>query len=463
MKILHVSTSDIRGGGACIAAYRLHSALHEAEIDSRMLVRTKASTDPFVLEVGADEVSFADVTDSSGMASEIRPPKVQCRWAIWGNRLAVRGRGWLGAKLLQALGMKGCSLNILPTGLQKVLNASDADIIHFHWPHGEMISIREIAKINKPLVWTLHDCWPFLGAEHHSSADYWMFNHESHEKENIDGINGFNVQRAKRFNPVSDVVNQYIFRLKQRAWKRLNVSFIAPSNWMAEQLRQSKLFTGASVTVIPNGLDLHVFQPLDRVECRDKFRLPQDKKLLLFGANNPLDPNKGCDLLEQALLAMTGRYGVELVVFGAAGSRNIAGLKTHWMGVISSEKEMAALYNTADGICVPSRKESFGQTASEALACGTPVLAFRTSGLMDIVDHKKNGYLAESFNIKSFSQGLKWILDADVGAESANRRSACRAKAEAKFSSYLASRKYASVYESIRVCARRDNFSKGDK
>ena len=71
---------------------------------------------------------------------------------------------------------------------------------------------------------------------------------------------------------------------------------------------------------------------------------------------------------------------------------------------------MVEVYNAADLICVPSRRESFGQTASESLACGTPVVAFRTTGLIDIVDHKQNGYLAQPFSPKDFTKGILWIL-----------------------------------------------------
>jgi len=256
---------------------------------------------------------------------------------------------------------------------------------------------------------------------------------------------------------ISRVVNNYIFRLKKRSWKQLRVSFVAPSTWMAEWARRSKLFADAPVEVILNGLDLEVFQPLEQLKCRQRFGLPQDKKLILFGAHNPMDPNKGLDLLEKALLAMPkdGRDGVELVVFGANGSQDVAGLRTHWMGVISSEEEMVELYNAGDVICVPSRRESFGQIASEAMACGVPVVAFRTSGLIDIVDHKENGYLAEPFDPESFAQGLQWIFrhSTEGGAQESGVEALsinARLKAEAEFSLDLVSRKIISVYEGVK-------------
>ena len=304
-----------------------------------------------------------------------------------------------------------------------------------------MISIKEIAKIKKPLVWTLHDCWPFLGAEHHfaerngaGGVAYWSRGVSEGRKPEDGGqrteVGGQRSAcgehrraevRGQREEPkvsslqpkVSSAVNRYILKKKQKAWRNLKVSFVAPSNWMAGQVRQSKLFINASISVIPNGLDANVFRPLDKMECRQQMNLPQEKILILFGAYNPLDPNKGSDLLEKALLALpkSVRNGLELVVFGANGSRNIAGLKTHWAGVVSSEGEMATLYNCTNVVCVPSRKESYGLVAAEGIACGVPVIGFRTSGLIDIIAHKENGWLANPFDVEDFAKGIRWAME----------------------------------------------------
>ncbi len=513
MKILHVTNYGI--GGAGIAAYRLHTALRKDGIDSRMLVRTKGLADPFVSEVSdqKSEVRGRKTADKNRFQRFERLQRARRAF----QRLPVRARGWLGTKLTKALGMEGCSLNIFPTGLHKILNASDADVIHLHWINNEMISIKEIAKITKPIVWTLHDCWPLLGAEHHSGAEeYFRRNLKledgnlseedvSHKKEifsqplpleEVRGsqrgcqkseISGRSSARNKRgcckqppcdagldleqkdprvseltdglpahnrfhlffrvplrsfavknpfrltclfsltnkesgckndigaspFNAVARAVNTHIFRLKQRAWKQLPVSFIAPSTWMAEQVQQSKLFADAPVAVIPNCLDLDVFRPLEKEEYRRKWNLPLDKKLILFGAYNPMDPNKGLDLLEEALwkLSEDVRRGLGVVMFGCDGEFDVGGLPTSWLGKVSNAWKMAEIYNAADGTCVPSRLESFGQTASESLACGIPVVAFCTSGLKDVVDHKKNGYLAEPFDAKDLAVGVEFVVN----------------------------------------------------
>jgi len=476
MKILHVTNYD-NLGGAGIAAYRLHTALRKAGVDSRMLVRTKGSEDPFVTEVGTGEVRFADFTGQGdqpvrhslgdGGRSEISSPKAHSLWSkALSSSLAVRGRGWLGTQVTRLLGMNACSLNILPTGLHKVLNASDAEIIHLHWINNEMISIKEIAKIKKPIIWTLHDCWPLLGAEHHSDAnEYFRSNvesgtldvectsHISHSTFHIPDPTS-HISRPTT-HAVFRAVNKYIFRMKQRAWKRLPVSFIAPSNWMAEQVRQSKLFADAPVKVIPNCLDLEVFQPLEPSECRQRFGLPQDKQLILFGAFDPMDPNKGMDLMEQALLAMTEdvRAGMGVVVFGCKGNRKIAGLETHWMGAVSSEETMTELYNTADVVCVPSRKETLPTVIAEALACGVPCVGFNIGGLPDMIGHKVNGWLAEPYDTEELAKGITWILTEDkcpaTGCYALSQMA--RAKAEGMFSSDAIAHRCVHLYEMKEV------------
>ena len=410
MKILHVTNYD-RLGGAGIAAFRLHQALRNAGVDSRMLVRKKMSDDPYVEDVG--EFGRKDVLEYG------RKGVGECRGARFERmqrvhrtiqRLAVRGRGWLGTKITRMLGMEGCSLNIFPTGLHKVLNASDADVIHLHWINNEMISIKEIAKITKPLVWTLHDCWPFLGAEHHSDAGYWR-----KESDGVMGCGGEGVSEPEAYglkSKVSLAVNHWIFKKKQKAWADLNVHFVAPSNWMAGQIRQSKLFADAPVKVIPNVLDSNVFKLMDKTECRKMFHLPQDKKLILFGAYNPLDPNKGCELLEKALQTMpeADRVGVELIVFGSDGEKNIADLTTHWLGEILEEDKMARLYSATDVFVCPSRKENLPNTVLEARTCVVPCVSFRQGGLPDLIIHKQCGWMAQSYSVKELCEGICWAI-----------------------------------------------------
>jgi len=455
VKILHISNYDTLGG-AGIAAYRLHVALRKAGVDSWMLVRRKGSNDPTVEEVGSFDPGEGCLLPMAGSKKKKpQQPIIQqlnnCR-----IRFMVRARGWLGAKMTRLLSMEGCSLNIFPTGLHKVLNASDVDVIHLHWINNEMISIKEIAKINKPLVWTLHDCWPFLGAEHHSFANYWRRSENRDQKiENSEQPIATDNQQPATSTALYDMVNQWIFQKKRRLWNRLNVSFIAPSHWMAKQVRQSRLFRAAPVTVISNCLDLDVFKPMDRAECRQRSGLPKDKKLILFGAYNPRDSNKGSDLLEWALAEFPEGIwkNTELAVFGAEGEKDVAGLTTHWLGIISSEKKLAELYNTADIFVCPSRKETLPTTIAEALACGVPCVGFNIGGIPDMIVHQQNGWLAEPYDPKDFCDGIEWVMGGKTALEQEERSQNARTKGKCMFAEKAVVQRHVVLYETrLRLC-----------
>ncbi|MEX1014110.1 MAG: glycosyl transferase, partial [Candidatus Paceibacterota bacterium] len=145
MKILSISHSDY-SGGASRAAYRIHEALRERNVDSLMQVTISRKMDHSVL--GA-----------------------KSRWhSLYG--LIRKELTHTGTDLLFD-SKYNCSPAILPSGWHSFLNKSDADIIHLHWVNNEMISIADLGKIQKPIVWTLHDMWPFCGAEHYTTSNRW--------------------------------------------------------------------------------------------------------------------------------------------------------------------------------------------------------------------------------------------------------------------------------------------------
>lgn len=107
--------------------------------------------------------------------------------------------------------------------------------------------------------------------------------------------------------------------------------------------------------------------------------------------------------------------------------------------------ELACLYSAADVVCVPSRQETFGQTASEPQACGVPVVAFDTTGLKDVVEHKVTGYLAMPFDVADFARGIEWVLNSDAELLSKNAREL----AQARFADDMVARKAVEIYKGI--------------
>jgi glycosyltransferase involved in cell wall biosynthesis len=196
--------------------------------------------------------------------------------------------------------------------------------------------------------------------------------------------------------------------------------FVAPSRWMADSLCSSALFRGSSVQVIPNCLDTTAFFPIDKIYAREKLNLPKKKKIILFGSSSPEgSPLKGHQLLEQAFAGFAHNFAehwplseYELVVFGLNKSliRPLSGIQVRHMGWVDDDRLLTLLYSAADVMVNPSRIESFGQTASESMACGTPVVCFKTSGLSDVLDHRENGFLAAPFEPADLARGIDWVL-----------------------------------------------------
>ena len=288
------------------------------------------------------------------------------------------------------------SLNLFSSKIVRILNQSNADIIHLHWLNAEMLSIKQIAKIKKPMVWTFHDMWPLCGSEHYVSDSFFDQNYAV----NASG-------KPKKFR------NKFTFNMKKKAWRSLQLEIVCPGNWLADCVRKSQLFHTKQPTVIYNCLNLDVFFPRrNRDEIRNSLGLPLKKKIILFGAFNPEHERKGGDLLLAALDLLKNKNDMVVAIFGTKEKiYEQFGLSFYELGSFSADEELAELYSAADIMCVPSRQESFGQTASEPLACGIPVVAFNSTGLRDVVDHQENGYLASPFSVEDYTIGIEWCLD----------------------------------------------------
>lgn len=416
MKVLHVNQSDIFGGAAR-AAYRIHSGLQKLDVESQMLVIDKRSEDESVL--------------------------------TYPLRFNKRKRK-LAAKITRLQGSVNPtlhSINIFPSAIHNVINSSNADIVHLHWINSEMISIAEVAKIKKPMVWTLHDMWAFCGAEHYDDLDspgrymeeYFASNKRKTHQGRID-------------------IDRWTWRRKKKHWQPNMFHFVAPSRWLADCLHNSALFRGRDARVIPNGLDIEKFFPVEKKNARQKLQLPENKKIILFGSSSPKgNPLKGHQLFEDAVKKYVRQMypgndyqqDCELVIFGLKKTAYEfqLGMPVRYMGWIEDDAKLALLYAAADIMVNPSKIESFGQTASEAMACGTPVVCFKTSGLSDIVDHKKNGFLAEPFDTEQLALGIGWVIE-----DEERRRvlgAAARRKVEVCFESTRVVRQYRSFYDDV--------------
>jgi len=408
LKVFLINRSDLQGGAAR-AAYRLHKSLLSLHVDSKFLVQEKSSDEWRVLTPGAINKLFTKIKNS--LISKIIV------------RLFADTRALI-------------SINLFNSNYLQFINSLNADVIHLHWIHGEMLSISDISKIQKPLVWTLHDMWAFSGAMHYSEDNSWMDGY----KKNTTG------QSFKLF-----WLNKLVWNRKRQNWKR-PIHIIAPSQWMANCAHRSNLMNNWPIHVIPNGIDTSVWSPMSKLNARTILGLPENVKLLLFGAvGGAQDPRKGFDLLSAALDELgKSNLAIELIVFGQSEPKNPInfGFPIHFMGSFHDDLSLRILYCASDVLIIPSRQDNLPNTGLEAMACGTPVVAFKTGGMADIVTHKATGYLAEPFSTDDLAHGISWVLS-EVPSERLQRNS--RSTAVRRFSYPVIAKQHIKVYEAAKA------------
>lgn len=375
MRIVHVSPTDIEGGAAK-GAYKLHRALLAAGADSLMLVQRKYSDDPSVLTHGrVHGVIYEGLRDR---LDRLPLRLYDWRWQSWWTV------GWL------------------PFDVSRAIDRLKPDIVQFHWAGRGAAPIKTLARLHDyPIIWTLRDMWPLTGGCHYSAGC---------EKY----LTGCGACPQLGSNRSSDI-SRWQWRRKHRAWSGVNVVYVALSNWMAECARRSPLTFGNEISVIPNGVDIERYAPVDKAFARTVWHLPINQRVILFGAlNSTTDPRKGFAYLREALRVLAARGWADravVVVFGANSGNQQLGLSVRYIGHLHDDVSLALLYASADVMVVPSVEENFGKTAVEAMACGVPITAFANTGQLDIVDHKINGYLAENLSVADLAQGIAWCLE----------------------------------------------------
>lgn len=373
MKITLLSYED-GGGGAGKSALKLHQALQKHGLSSKLRVARKR-------------------TDLKGVVGH----------TLIRQKISRGVNEYLSKRLLNTskTAEKGLrSFTPIPNWIDYEVNNSDADIVQLNWISG-LLTIGEIARLQKPLVWRLSDMWAFSGVAHYDGDSVdprWRAGYPP------DGLP----------NTLLDVnIDRWIWQRKKRIWKK-PIHIITPSVWLANCVKESALMGEWPVTVIPTAIDTNTFRPCPKNLARDLFGLPQDKKIILFGAlGGGSDPRKGRDFLESSLIAVSKNIpDVIGVIFGQSEPDNPPnlGLPLHWLGHLNDEISLALLYSLADLIVIPSRQDNLPQTGIEAQCCGCPVVTFDASGLPDLIEHKITGYLAKAFEVEDMVNGIDWIL-----------------------------------------------------
>jgi glycosyltransferase involved in cell wall biosynthesis len=400
--ILHISTARPQSGAGG-AALSTHLSLRKRGIDSKMLFLAGVSDEARGL------YSFADTPYRKGRRLVVttldRLPLVQYRKR----------------KQLFSPGLFGQNLRDHPL-------VRTADLIHLNWVNFGFVDVENLKQLEKPIVWTMHDMWPFTGGCHYSM-----------------GCERYTSRCGSCPVLGSNAENDLSSRCQDRKLRANDgtaVSWVGVSSWIAEQARSSTLLRDRTVEVIHSGIDTDVFRPHDRASARRELDLPAGSELILLGAHDLRSSFKGLQYSLDALKAVDSRYTV--VTFGHASiDPSTIGQRLIHLGFIEDPQRMAKLYSAADLFLATSVAEAFGKTVAEAQCCGTPVVAFDGTGPRDIVEHRVTGYLAAKQDAADVAAGIEYCVSRDLD------RDAISARAAERFSIERSTGQYVELYQRL--------------
>ncbi len=422
MKVLLVSTSD-KIGGAAIACTRIFRALRKSGVEVDMLVRDKKLDEPGIHTVNTP---IWKKLLNNGM--------------FYFERFMI----FLTLRLRREYVFKMSFDNVGALNLVNHPLVEQADVINFHWTSFGMLSLSQLQQLldkGKRMVFTMHDMHYFTGLCHYAS------NCNNY----LTGCgNCYRLGKSKGDNDIS----RRWFARKIAMPNRQSLTFVGCSRWLTEIAKKSLMFKGMRVIDIPNPIDTSVYRAIDKDAAREKFGVG-GKYVVLFGADSITDKRKGFHYLEMALNYMHEKFPgyddvIELVVFGKNNSPGrLSKLPYHYknVGYVNDEKELVALYSTADVFVLPTLEDNLPNIVMEALSCSVPCVSFDVGGLSQLIDHKRNGYLAKYCDHEDLANGIMEVLQA---IDRNVMRHAARKKVEENFSETVIGMRYYELYREVK-------------
>lgn len=405
IKVVHLNYSD-SSGGAAIAVNRIHNAQKMVGIESKILAAEK-------------NLSHDEVIGPASTFEEIK-------WKIFLSLNRKIGNFEKKKKY------DSNSYNIFPNNIVDKINKIDCDIVNLHWIGNNFLPIKSIRKINKPIVWTLHDMWAYTGSEHYTK--------------NLRYIDGYNSMNKPKDIKGYDI-EKYCWNLKKKYYPE-NLKIVTTSEWQTNNVKKSFLLKNKKIIKIPLPIDLNFWKPIDKKISRKMLNLPENKKIILIGSERIDIERKGFYLVKEILNKIDKDRSIA-IIFGRNTNKvdAIKGLKIIYFGEVEPNSyDLKILYSAADLFLAPSIQESFGQTVLEGASCNLPSICFKNNGISEIIKHKINGYIAEESNIDDFANGVNWCLNnlKDIQMKENLKY------IENKFSFDLIGNLYKKLYESIK-------------
>ncbi|MUG73947.1 glycosyltransferase [Paenibacillus validus] len=410
MKIALLNTFD--NGGAGKAALRLNKGLNSIGEDSRLFVKWKTIEDENVTQVISPEVNnkFFDKLSMKYFINNTKP----------GNTIS--------------------SLMYPSVGFDFLNLFKGYDVINLHWI-SSFVSVEALMKLNsiqKPLVWTLHDQNPFTGACHYTHGC---------EKYKVD----CDICPQLEKNELN--ITKYILDAKIKYLPK-NITIVTPSKWLAECARESAVFRHNRIEIIANSLETEIYKPQNKSAMKKELGLSDDTKIILFGAEDLSENRKGLHHLLDCThyLKQNGLFQklinenkVCVLTFGKPSPiLDQMDLPYKALGYIDTDEKIAEIYSVADVLALPSTEDNLPNMMLESLSCGTPVVAFNTGGIKDVIINGYNGYLSEVGDNVNFAENIIKVFSNNEQMIDNSRR-----YAEEQFALKVQGEKYKELFEEL--------------
>lgn len=384
MKVALLNTYDIRGGAAR-AAYRLNKGLIQIGVDVKMFVRDKISNDDSVsCVIPMKPLNQFTGNDSLNLIQQyyINQNRTECSNTIF------------------TLPYPGIDLTALDV-------VKEADIINLHWVSNfqSPVTLRRLFSLGKPVIWTLHDQWAFTGGCHYTAGC---------DKYKTD----CSCCPQLADNPY-DLTNS-VLKDKLDSLNGANITIVTPSRWLSICAIESKLFKGFRVETIANSIETEIFKPMPKEDAKEQIGVSKDTLTILVGAEHGNAKRKGFREFIEAI-----RYCIALSAFKNIAKKNKVmiicfgnlsdelyslGIPIVSLGYLKSDEKIREAYCAADIFALPSLEDNLPNTMLESMSCGTPVIAFNTGGMPDLIEDQKTGLLVPCRDTQGMGAAISDIL-----------------------------------------------------
>lgn len=396
MKVLHISTLDSGGAGSC--CIKIHRSLLEQGIDSKVLVRQKSTNEPAVYQNSLYFIDFLKRAFDQFLC-------------LCGLPLTKRSKV---LKLRKRYGVY-CTL---PTSIHDLSDhklVKQADIIHIHWVGDFLDYPSFFAKVNKPIVMTLHDENLFYGLPHYEAG----------------------------YKKIKDEHLESVYcQIKRRALVgKQNVNIVFLSQMLYDKFNSHEIVKEKRKCIINNSVDYHLFSPHNKIESRAKLNIKPDQIVFAFMAANIEEKRKGLDVLMSAVESLHNPNAMVLAI-GQFSPHRSESPNIKCLGSLSDASVISSVLSAADYFVMPSFQEAFAQSPLEAMACGIPVIAFPCSGVKELIT-ERNGVMCSDFTEQALLSGIREALGKKYDMEE------IRNDMISRFSPEHISSQYISLYQQL--------------